>query len=45
MDSAGRRVYMEVLTVPYIYIGDAKTRAILGKVGPFAKGIRPFAVL
>jgi DNA-binding beta-propeller fold protein YncE len=44
MDSAGRRVYMEVLTVPYIYVADAKTNAMLGKIGPFGKGIRPFAV-
>ena len=44
MDSAGRRVYMEVLTVPYIYVADARTNALLGKVGPFSKGIRPFAV-
>jgi catechol 2,3-dioxygenase-like lactoylglutathione lyase family enzyme/DNA-binding beta-propeller fold protein YncE len=44
MDSAGRRVYMEVLTVPYIYIADAKSNALLGKIGPFSKGIRPFAV-
>jgi len=44
MDSAGRRVYMEVLTVPYIYVADAKTYASLGKIGPFGKGIRPFTV-
>ncbi len=43
MDSAGRRVYMEVLTVPYIYVADARTNAVLGKIGPFSKGIRPFA--
>ena len=44
MDSAGTRVYMEVLTVPYIYVADARTKAMLGKIGPFGKGIRPFAV-
>ena len=40
----GKRVYMEVLTVPYLYIADASTNQVLGKVGPFTKGLRPFAV-
>ena len=38
MDPAGKRVYMEVLTVPYIYVADARTNAVLGKIGPFGKG-------
>jgi DNA-binding beta-propeller fold protein YncE len=44
MDPAGARVYMEVLTVPYLYVADARTHRVLGKIGPFAKGLRPFAV-
>ena len=40
----GSRVYMEVLTVNYIYVGDTKTNQVLGKIGPFSKGLRPFAV-
>ena len=44
MNPAGSRVYMEVLTVPYIYVADARTYQVLGKIGPFTKGIRPFAV-
>ncbi len=44
MNPAGTRVYMEVLTVPYIYVADARTYEVLGKIGPFTKGIRPFAV-
>jgi DNA-binding beta-propeller fold protein YncE len=40
----GSRVYMEVLTVNYIYVGDTKSNQVLGKIGPFTKGIRPFAV-
>ena len=44
INEAGTRVYLEVLTVPYIYVADAKTNAVLGKIGPFSKGIRPFAV-
>lgn len=44
MNPAGTRVYMEVLTVPFIYVADARTNQVLGKIGPFTKGIRPFAV-
>jgi DNA-binding beta-propeller fold protein YncE len=47
MNRAGTRAYLQVLTVPYIYIADSRTPAsprILGKIGPFTKGIRPFAV-
>lgn len=44
MNDAGTRAYLEVLTVPYIYIADARAIRILGKIGPFTKGIRPFAV-
>ena len=40
----GTRVYMEVLTVPWIYVADMKSNQVLGKIGPFTKGIRPFAV-
>jgi DNA-binding beta-propeller fold protein YncE len=44
INPAGTRVYMEVLTVPYIYVADTKTNHVLGQIGPFGKGIRPFAV-
>jgi len=44
MNPAGTRVYLEVLTVPFLYVADAKTNRVLGKIGPFSKGIRPFAV-
>jgi DNA-binding beta-propeller fold protein YncE len=44
MNRDGSRVYMEVLTDPYVYIADTRTNKIIGKVGPFSKGIRPFAV-
>jgi DNA-binding beta-propeller fold protein YncE len=44
INKAGTRVYMEVLTVPYIYVADTATNKVLGKIGPFTKGIRPFAV-
>ncbi len=39
-----KRVYMQVLTVPYLYIADIATNKVIGKVGPFSKGLRPFAV-
>jgi DNA-binding beta-propeller fold protein YncE len=44
INGAGTRVYLEVLTVPYIYVADIATGKVLGKIGPFTKGIRPFAV-
>lgn len=44
MDPAGARAYLQVLTVPYLYVADTKTTRIIGKIGPFAKGLRPFAI-
>jgi DNA-binding beta-propeller fold protein YncE len=44
INPAGTRVYMQVLTLPYVYIADTKTNQLIGKVGPFAKGVRPFTV-
>jgi DNA-binding beta-propeller fold protein YncE len=44
MNPAGTRVYLEVLTEPYVWIADVATNTLLGKVGPFTKGVRPFAV-
>jgi YVTN family beta-propeller protein len=44
MNPDGSRVYMSVLTVPYIFIADTKTNKVIGKAGPFSKGIRPFVV-
>jgi DNA-binding beta-propeller fold protein YncE len=40
----GKRMYFEVLTVPYVFIADTATNKVIGKVGPFSKGVRPFAV-
>ena len=44
MNKDGSRVYLEVLTVPHVFIVDTKTNKIIGKVGPFSSGVRPFAV-
>lgn len=44
MNPDGTRVYMAVLTVPYVFIADTRTNELIGKVGPFSKGIRPFTV-
>lgn len=44
MNAAGTRVYLEVLTLPYVFIVDTATNQIIGKVGPFSRGIRPFTV-
>jgi len=40
----GTRVYMGVLTVPYVFIAATRTNQLIGKIGPFSKGIRPFAI-
>ncbi len=40
----GKRMYLEVLTVPYVFIADTAANKVIGKVGPFSKGVRPFAV-
>jgi DNA-binding beta-propeller fold protein YncE len=40
----GARVYMEILTVPYVYVADTRTGRVLGKIGPFSSGVRPFTV-
>jgi DNA-binding beta-propeller fold protein YncE len=44
MNRTGTRVYLEVLTEPYVYIADVATNTLAGRIGPFSKGIRPFAV-
>ncbi|HZO53918.1 MAG TPA: hypothetical protein VFB63_14480 [Bryobacteraceae bacterium] len=44
INPAGSRVYMQVLTLPYVFIAETKTNQIIGKVGPFSKGVRPFTV-
>lgn len=44
MNPAGTRVYLEVLTLPYVFTADTKTNKVIGKTGPFSKGVRPFAV-
>jgi DNA-binding beta-propeller fold protein YncE len=44
MHPSGKRVYFEVLTLPYVYIADTATNKLISKVGPFSKGVRPFAV-
>jgi DNA-binding beta-propeller fold protein YncE len=44
INPSGSRVYMQVLTVPYLFIADTETNKIIGKVGPFSLGLRPFTV-
>src|SRR5262245_14118816 len=44
INPAGTRVYLEVLTMPYVFIVDTATNKLIGKVGPFSKGVRPFVV-
>ncbi len=44
INDAGSRVYMEVLTVSNLYIAETGGNKVIGKIGPFSKGIRPFAI-
>lgn len=44
MNADGTRAYLEVLTVPYVRVVDTATNKVIGKIGPFSKGVRPFAV-
>jgi DNA-binding beta-propeller fold protein YncE len=44
INPSGTRVYMSILTVPWIYVADTATNQVIGKIGPFGKGIRPFAL-
>jgi len=40
----GTRVYLGSFTVPTITIVDTRTHEIIGEVGPFSDGVRPFTV-
>ncbi len=40
----GKRVYLAGLKSPFLFVADAKSNAVVGKVGPFAAPIRPFTV-
>ena len=40
----GRHVYLEAITSPWIHIADTKTHEVVGRVGPFDPGVRPFTV-
>jgi DNA-binding beta-propeller fold protein YncE len=44
MNEDGTRVYLAAFTIPFVYIVDTNSNEILGRVGPFSKGVRPFAV-
>lgn len=40
----GERMYLEAMQSPYVYIADVATHSIVGQIGPFSAGVRPFAV-
>jgi DNA-binding beta-propeller fold protein YncE len=44
MNTDGTRAYLEVLTVPYVRVVDTASNKVIGKIGPFSNGVRPFAV-
>ena len=41
---AGKRVYLDDLASPLLYVADAATHTLVHKVGPFANNIRPFTI-
>ncbi len=41
---AGKRVYLDDLASPWLYVADAGTQSIVGKVGKFNNNIRPFTI-
>ena len=44
INEAGTRVYLGAFTVPFVTIVDTRTHEVVGRVGPFSKGVRPFTV-
>jgi hypothetical protein len=44
MSANGERVYLEAMTVPYVYVAERESARRLGRIGPFSAGVRPFAV-
>jgi DNA-binding beta-propeller fold protein YncE len=40
----GRHVYLAAMTIPYVFVVETATHAIVSRVGPFSRGVRPLAV-
>jgi DNA-binding beta-propeller fold protein YncE len=41
---SGKKVYLDDIASPWLYIADAKKHELVNKVGPFANFIRPFTI-
>jgi DNA-binding beta-propeller fold protein YncE len=41
---SGTLVYLDDIASPWLYLADAKTHTLTGKVGPFANNVRPFTI-
>jgi DNA-binding beta-propeller fold protein YncE len=41
---SGSLVYLDDIASPWLYLADAKTHTLTGKVGPFANNVRPFTI-
>jgi DNA-binding beta-propeller fold protein YncE len=41
---SGRRVYLDDIASPWLYVADAKTHTLSDKVGPFGNFVRPFTI-
>ena len=40
----GRFMYLAAMTIPYVFVVDTATHAIVSKIGPFSRGVRPFSL-
>ena len=40
----GRRMYLSAMTVPYVFVADTASHRVVSKIGPFTRGVRPFAL-
>jgi DNA-binding beta-propeller fold protein YncE len=43
-NESGTRMYLAAMTIPYVFVADTRTHSIARKIGPFSRGVRPFAV-
>jgi DNA-binding beta-propeller fold protein YncE len=41
---SGKQVYLDDIASPWLFIADAKTHALTGKVGAFENNVRPFTI-
>lgn len=40
----GSRMYLAAMTIPHVFVVDTRSHAVVSKIGPFSRGVRPFAL-